>query len=554
MEGFQLLSEADDSYHIQHKNGKSFTVEKKGLSKKAHEAIKKMSCGGNVQMKADGGEIDSALQFDPTQVPEVPSPNQQRYAALTDFYQKGSPGVSQQDREAAVLQQIQQENNKQNAAKQADQQYQQQAAETKQKIESQKASLGLPNSSPPTAPEPVSPQTATAQAPVDPLIQKGQSTEGILNQQEQDVNQYQKTLADAGANSQKAWQDFETQRAQSKTPEQIQQEYAARDNELMKHYMDQQIDPNRYVHNMSTGSKILSGIGLALSGMGAGPNGKNLAFEHITNAINNDIESQKTDQSKSMNLWRMNREHMKDEQAATLATQNQLLTGVQAKIAMAGGTTQNAEARLKASQMVSQIEAQKTQNRMQLALMTGQGGGSSQADPSQLVLQMVQNPEHQKQIFAEIDNAKTIAQNRDKILSSFDEASKDNTVMRTGAGFLREPGASKKLKQGILPLFKDIDSTVRQAAMDETFHNVVPAPGDAEATVKQKRAALENWLDSKADGSMAKGYGINLHNFASTSPDPVMRLNPQQKSFVAWAKANPSDPKSAIVLKKLGVK
>lgn len=69
MKDFKVISEAEDSYHIQHKNGKTFTVDKKGLNKKAHEEIKKM-CGGGM---ADGGapqKLNSygTVEFNPKDV------------------------------------------------------------------------------------------------------------------------------------------------------------------------------------------------------------------------------------------------------------------------------------------------------------------------------------------------------------------------------------------------------------------------------------------------------------------------------------------------------
>src|ERR1019366_7713788 len=53
MKDFKLISEAEDSYHIAHNNGRKFTVDKKGLSPKAHDAIKTMCNGG----MADGGSV-----------------------------------------------------------------------------------------------------------------------------------------------------------------------------------------------------------------------------------------------------------------------------------------------------------------------------------------------------------------------------------------------------------------------------------------------------------------------------------------------------------------
>jgi len=68
------------------------------------------------------------------------------------------------------------------------------------------------------------------------------------------------------------------------------------------------------------------------------------------------------------------------------------------------------------------------------------------------------------------------------------------------------------------PTFKDLEGTVRQAAMDNTFKNITPQPGDKDYTVETKRQALLDYLQSKASASTAKGYGIDLHRFESTAP------------------------------------
>lgn len=54
-------------------------------------------------------------------------------------------------------------------------------------------------------------------------------------------------------------------------------------------------DPNRYWHNKSTASKIGSGIAVMLGALGAGlTGGPNLALQGIEDAINKDIEAQRT--------------------------------------------------------------------------------------------------------------------------------------------------------------------------------------------------------------------------------------------------------------------
>lgn len=528
MKDFKLMSEADDSYHVQHKNGKTFTIEKKGLSEKAHGVIKKMACGGPVKM-ADGGDVPEWARNKTPLANDIP-----QTLAANDSYGSTSVDVPMPFEDMKGV--------GREAMDKLDQPYV--PPEVKEKIAASKSA------------EPGQIQGASTDVSSmsmgDPLARQALDTGSLLDQQAKDARDLRQGLSGAGVESNKAYQDFINQQSQMKNPAQIAEEYRAKDDDLLKHIMDSKVDPNRYMHNMSTGSRILAGIAMLLSGAGAGANGKNMAYESLQKAIDNDIDAQKNDQSHKMNLWKMNRENMRDEQQTYLATKNQMLTALQAKIAMMGASTQNMESRFRATQAIHQVDQERIQNRFKLSLLTGggQAGGLSQADPALLVQQMVK-PEHQKEVAGEIDNAKTIAQNRGKILKAFDEASKD-VGLKSMAGY--EPGSVGKLKQMILPLFKDIDSTVRQAAMDETFHNVVPKAIDGIGNrVPQRRQALEAWLDSKAQGSLAKSYGIDLQKFAPTSSDPVMHLNPQERSYYNWAVSHPGTPKAQDVFKRLGI-
>jgi hypothetical protein len=359
LKNFKLESEANDSYHIKSPMGRMFTISKVGLKPEAHAMIKKMCGGGEVKNYDEGGDV-------------TPEPVGTNTVLAAPLGQQVMPD----------------------------------------------ATNSLPTAEIPPAAAP-SASASSAQAPSgDPLVQNGLGQEGLLNKEEQNVNSFISGQDAANKNIQDAYKFEQSKLAQIPTPQAIADQYKAKDDALLQSYMSQQIDPNRYVHNMSTGSKILAGIGLALSGAGAGRGGTNLAWQGLQKAIDNDIAAQQNDQSKSLNLWKMNKEQLHDDQSANLATQNQLLTGVQAKIAQAAAQTQNVDAHFRASQMVNQIEQQKLQNRLKLGLLTqgaanGQGG-SSQANPLNLVPMLVP-AEHQKQAITEIGQAQAAVQNESGI-------------------------------------------------------------------------------------------------------------------------------------------
>lgn len=105
-------------------------------------------------------------------------------------------------------------------------------------------------------------------------------------------------------------------------------------NNYQQHYMDltkdrqslmkevdsgaQHLDPTRFVKNMSTGSKILTGIGLLLGGMGSGlTKGPNITAEFLQRNIDKDMENQRLQLGTKQNLLDYNFRQTKDLRDAT---------------------------------------------------------------------------------------------------------------------------------------------------------------------------------------------------------------------------------------------
>jgi hypothetical protein len=63
------------------------------------------------------------------------------------------------------------------------------------------------------------------------------------------------------------------------------------------------IDPDRYMKNLSSGSKVMSAIGIAISGMGAGLTGKsNMAMDVLQRNIDRDIKAQQDTYLNELNI------------------------------------------------------------------------------------------------------------------------------------------------------------------------------------------------------------------------------------------------------------
>lgn len=654
MKNFKLISDADDSYHIQHANGKSFTVMKKDLSEKAHAEIRKLAGGNqmaeggmiqsieevfgrgkgqtpdpnfdpyadptskyvqqNKQEKsrqrqdvdsrknqqsqqagfAEGGEVPAALE--PSPAPDigkvamqnvgspqnVPSQQDFEMSQKRDLYNQlvpanltnqpaqdimfGPNGEAPKNFSPYTWQMIESNFDNQKMQEQAalSEQYKQVQSENQMRQKAGLEQLALPEMAQATGQNVPAPTSMMQQkgpyqfasvggnqpAGGDPMLKYFQQQNESLQKQQQDVGKYVNTLDQNQQAQNQYFSQYFDKLNKMETPQEIYARHDTANKELLKNIMDNKVDPNRYMHNMSTGSKIIAGIAMVLGGAGAGRNGVNLAAQHIDSLIQRDIDAQVNDQSKNMSLYKMNREHANDEVQARLMTQNQMMTMVQAKLAMAGAATSNAERRLNASNMVRQLQSQIDANNLQLGLSggssgPGQPGGLSPQDPAMLVPIMAKmrglTPEQQKVIYDQIDHAKTVSKNKHKIMEAFDQSAKESSSASSMAGY--KPGSVSKLHQMVLPLFSDIDGTVRESAQNETFENITPKWNDTAERKVQRRQALEAWLDSKTQGSAAKGAGINLENFSATAKRPS--YTPQQQSqqqFVNYIQANKSNP------------
>lgn len=319
----------------------------------------------------------------------------------------------------------------------------------------------------------------------------------------------------------------------------------AENKQLTQDVINAKIDPNRVWNSTSTGGKIVASIGILLSGVGSGLSHQpNMAMKVIDDTIQRDVDAQKSELGKKESLLSVNLRKYGDLHTATMATMAQLNAITQGQIAATAAKTQSQVVQQNAKAAIAEIDMKNAPILQQMAIkqavMEQMQAGGTNADPATLVPYMV--PEHhQKAVFDEIERAQDTRRMGDTIMKSFDQAAKDNTVLRTGAGMLRTPASVLALHQSMQPTFKDLEGTVRQAAMDNTFKNITPQPGDAPGTTATKRAALEDYLKSKASAPTAKGFGIDLNKFPSTttqSAPAIATMNGQryQKVEGGWRK------------------
>lgn len=150
------------------------------------------------------------------------------------------------------------------------------------------------------------------------------------------------------------------------------------------------IDPNRIYKNQTTGQSIGHAIGMFLGGIGGAlTHQENPAVKYMNDAINRDIDAQKTDQSNSMNLWKVHNDTLHSAQAATLQTRNNYLSDAKTKLEEQMGSLPGPMAQQKAQLLGSQIDQEMAMNRFKLAAFQGASNpgdaqGSEQAHVSRL--------------------------------------------------------------------------------------------------------------------------------------------------------------------------
>jgi hypothetical protein len=379
---------------------------------------------------------------------------------------------------------------------------------------------------------------------MNPMVQKANDTEALLNKEQSNVQDLSAAQQAQAGQTAQAYKDYNNDESKLDDPNALYNKMKVNDDQLMEQYKSGSLDPNRYLNNMSTPAKISTGIALVLGGIGAGlTGGKNPAADFLQNAINQDIDSQKNDQSKKMNLWKLNRESYGDEEKANIATQNQLATGLQAKIAQAAAGAQGSQAKYNAEDAINKIEQQKIANRQRLS-MYGQGQGGSNVNPLDMVSDPNIVPEVARQkVTDEIGKAQYIGKNRDSIIQLYDQAAKENTIAGRASRFGYQTPAMKALKNKIIPLTHDEVGRPNPEAV-QAFEDVFPSPGERESTGLDNRQNFINHLNSFVQAPTARSYGINTENFKSTTTNPVIKLSAQEQQYYNFAKAHPSNPVS----------
>lgn len=303
---------------------------------------------------------------------------------------------------------------------------------------------------------------------------------------------------------------------------------------LMADIKNQHIDPNRFVNNMSTSSKISTALGLIASGMGSAmAHQENLAAKFLTQQIDNDINAQKSELGKKENLLSANFRqfgNMRDAMDMTRVMQSDIL-GNQLKQAAAQQQSPMAKANL--LKALGQLEIQSapivSQMAMRKTLLSGASKG--QIAPESVIRMVV--PEHEQAgATKELKEAQTSYKARDNVLSAFDKIAEINTLSNRALSPFQSTRQIAALRD---PVVASLSKETAGRFTEQDAHmlaTLFPQAGDTPETLIMKRGQTNKLINEKLNFPALKKWGIDLSStgrYDSVGNLKIVKSAPKQK-------------------------
>jgi hypothetical protein len=345
----------------------------------------------------------------------------------------------------------------------------------------------------------------------------------------------------------------------------------SRRDKIMADYQSGKIDPEKFWNEKSAVGKAAAIVGLIVGGMGAGMQGgkENAALAILNKQIENDINAQKANLGKQENLLSaLQKEYGNLNDAENMArVMQQDFMASQLKLAAAKAKDPMAQARLlqasgeliqKSAPMVAKMAARQTLNELQKS-----GMGNDPTKAGQMIAAMREiDPEMAKSMQQRFIPGLGIA-STDKGAERLREVKVATDNVRDGVNQLLEiagkPGKALSLDERAKAqtiatmLVGSLNKTITGGGpMSEgerkLVESIVADPTRLFTLDSSNRTRLKTLIKRTQDGlnNEARVHGI-------TPPAPEANLPPEQRKFVEWARQNPQDPRSKMVLEKLGI-
>ena len=369
----------------------------------------------------------------------------------------------------------------------------------------------------------------------------------------------------------------------SSAPSTLDQELAQNKLDLQKNVQDltdnnakvenllknKQLDPNRLYHNKDLGSKIGTGIALALSGIGQGlmHSNTNEASKFMDDQINRDVDAQKNDQSNNINLWKMHNEGLHSQMAATLMTKNNLLTDAKVKLEEQMGNMPGPMAAQRAQLLQSQINNEIAMNNMKLGLFQTAVNPATQGTEAAHVARLNQLQMFAPELYKDAESkyipsvgvarVPITPQDRDALRSSKalnDRLDEANDFMQNGGDSMgswsgENRAKAQGLRSDITTRLGELVDLKRFTPEEAKFYESrIPDFGGVRVPGVNKDMGLMNDLRT----SLAQKNKSFMDQLGVT---PFVKSQaPDSQKAVMWARSNPNDPRAQRILQVNGVR
>lgn len=331
---------------------------------------------------------------------------------------------------------------------------------------------------------------------------------------------------------------------------------------IAKDIQDRHINPNQHLDNMSTGQKVQTAIGLILGGIGGGlMHQANPALQFLNNQIDRDLQAQQANMNKSHNLLSaLNAQYGNMAVASNmfrLAKMDLLKNDLDKAAAQSASPTAAAAAQAAKAQIDLKYGPLKAATAAQIGQQAS--GGNNNVESRLQVLRML-NPEAAKDLASRyipgigVASVPVPEKTRDEVVA---RESLQRQVSNLRDWAKAHTGELKYLDPKDVNYGQALSNSVQdayrrangQGVFREAEANFVkgivaddPTAFFNKVRVDPKYKALEDSNEMALNG-LKQGYGLPQASRES-------RLTPEQQGFVHWARQNPNDPRSKVVLKK----
>ncbi len=347
-------------------------------------------------------------------------------------------------------------------------------------------------------------------------------------QQQQKGFEAEATAQQAGAAAAKAGADKANQDLADLTAKHA-KEYADIDKErkgLQSDIDNFHVDPNRYIHSKSTGSKIMTAIGLIIGGMGAGlTHTENPVDKYLQQMVSNDMEAQKLEMGKKENLLSSNMRRFGNLRDATDMTRINILDSMRNTMSKAAAVQQGAAAKGALMERSGVLERESSMLHGQMALRrTLMSGAADGQIPPERMIQA--NPygapeEQQKAAMSQLKEAQAATSAKQNALAAFDQVAKVNTAgnrvlspIQSGRQVhaLQEPTVAMLSKE-LAGKFTEQDAKALSMQW--------PQVGDDKNTAALKRQRFERIISEKMHYPALDLFGIKQYSVKPQGPAAI---------------------------------